>query len=393
MQPSRIEPSTLRTLPNFDDLSPDLRYQLLHRWQQRDWAITLMASVANLAMLATIAVPQLNAITEQAVAELWHGGTVTDQVGAGISTEIPADFVAPVQAGGTLAGYQVTSGYGPRDTSTLPAGASADHKGVDLGTPIGTKLYAPGNHRTKVRIHCWHDADGGGLVADIEPADVPALRFQALHLDDCRTGLINGSEPFATTGDSGIGAAHLDWRQRDRQSGQHQHPQQHYLLWALTGTAPQATLSDIDKLRNAVIDQESAEDPSIVNQDSGALGLGQVMPENLAPRDEQGREILQSGWDYEALGEDLTPDAFLADPNKQIAIINHHLSQLYDQQRQAGHGRDEAIRRTAAAWYSGDAGKVNDPTPQRWHGHSDKEYPSIEDYSEAVLQRVKELEK
>lgn len=372
-------------LPEFDDLSADLRYRLVRRWQRHDWAITALASCCSLVILATLAVPPLNKLVETKLRSLLAIGYIDNQV----SDSTPPEFAAPVEKGDMLAGYAVTSGYGPRDTSTLPAGASEDHKGVDLATSVGTPLYAPGNTGTNVKIHCWRDADGGGLVADIEPADTPTLRFQALHLADCSTGLITGGKPFATTGDSGIGNAHLDWRQRDRTSGEHHHPQQHYLLWALIGKDPTATLTDVDKLCSAIIAQESNSDPRAVNADSGALGLGQVMPENLAPVDEHGKEIPQQGWDYEALGEDLTPAEFLADTDKQIKVINYQLNKLYQQQKADGHSHDEAVRRTAAAWYSGDPDMVDDPTPQHWNGDPNKEYPSVEEYSDTVLKRVK----
>ena len=380
------------TLPDFEDLSPDLRYQLLRQWQRRDWGITSLASVMTLTMLAIMAVPPLNAFVEQTIVELLRRSTVQDQISDYSSAHWFPEFAMPIQKGDIMAGYRVTSGYGLRDTSNLPAGASADHRGVDLATPIGTKLYAPSNPDSKVKIHCWRDPDGGGLVADIESPDSPTLKLQALHLADCTTGMVAGGQVFATTGDSGIGAAHLDWRQRDRKTGSHRHPQKHFLLWALTGKPPVVALSEIDTLRTAIIGQESAGDPTIVNQDSGALGLGQVMPENLAPIDEYGREIPKSGWDYEALGEDLTPVEFLADTNKQVQVINYQLGKLHQQQLAAGYNKDETIKRTAAAWYSGDPDLANLRNPQYWEGDMSKEYPSVAGYSESVLQRFKELD-
>lgn len=379
-------------LPDFDDLSPDLRYQLVRRCQRRDWSIMSLASMVTLAMLAIVAVPALNALVEQALTGLLRGSTVQDRISDRWSDTLPPEFATPIQQGDIIASYRVTSGYGLRDTTTLPAGASSDHRGVDVATPTGTRLFAPGDANSKVKVHCWRDPNGGGLVADIESATFPALRFQALHLADCTTGMVAGGQVFAATGDSGIGAEHLDWRQRDRNTGSHQHPHKHFLLWALTGKPPIAALSEIDTLRTAIIGQESAGDPRIVNPDSGALGLGQVMPENLAPMDKHGREIPKSGWDYDALGRDLTPQEFLADTNKQIKVINYQLGKLHQQQLAAGYSKDEAIKRTAAAWYSGDPNLANHPTPQYWEGDSEKEYPSIAAYSEAVLQRVRKLD-
>ena len=380
------------TLPDFEALSPDLQYKLVRRWQCRDWAITTLASVTSAAMLTVMAVPPLNAIAEAAFYTVLYGGVLHSNHAGHESRSIIGDFASPIMEGEHIASYRVTSGYGLRDTSTLPSGASADHKGVDLATPVGIKLYAPGNADTKVKVQCWRDRDGGGLVADIETPDAPTLVFQALHLESCITGMIQGGRSFATTGDSGIGSAHLDWRQRNSHNKEHQHPQQQYLLWALTGTQPAATLSDIDVLRNAIIGQESAWESRIVNEDSGALGLGQVMPENLAPLDKDGREIPQAGWDYEALGEDLTSEAFLHSPDKQIKVINHQLASVNQQQIQDGFNKDQAIKRTAAVWYSGDADKVDDPTSQPWHGTdgSVTDYPSVKEHADAAPQPQKQ---
>lgn len=382
-------PSRPESIPSFASLSPDMQYRLMRQWQYRDWCITALSSSLSLAMLAIMTIPAVNAAAEGVIASLIKGAAVEDS----LPQETATDFSAPVVEGELVASYPVTSGYGMRDVTGLPEGASADHRGVDLATPTGTPLYAPAGDDEKVNINCWQDTAGGGLVADIKSAHGPTL--QALHLKDCTTGMIKGGEVFATTGNSGIGAEHLDWRQRDRDSNQHQHPQKHYLLWALTGQEPAAALSNIDILRNAIISQESNADSKIVNKDSGALGLGQVMPENLAPIGEDGEEIHQSGWDYEALGEDLTAEEFLADGDKQTRIINHQLYSLYQQQLNEGHSPDEAIKRTAAAWYSGNPDKANDPAPQPWKDSETGEvtdYPSVKDYSDQVLKRVKALD-
>ncbi|PZO48737.1 MAG: hypothetical protein DCF15_17650 [Phormidesmis priestleyi] len=222
----------------------------------------------------------------------------------------------------------------------------------------------------------------GGWVAEIEPDSFPDLRFQALNLSLglCRTGVHDAGSVIAKTGASGIGAPHLDWRQRDRATGKHQHPQKAYLLWALTGREPNANFTRIDILRNAIIAQESAGDAAVVNPNSGALGLGQVLPDNLAG---DGK-----GWDFEALGRDLSPSEFLADPDAQTKIINHQLSKIHDEQLAAGKSEDDAIRRTAATWYSGQADLADDTMPQTYGSGS---YPSIKDYSDEVLNRVHQM--
>lgn len=372
------------TAPSFDELSPDLRYKLLRRRAAKGGLLTGAAYLLAAGLLAPVAVPQLNAAADDAISQIFNLKQKVDTAAEFISP----DFASPVQKGEEIAGYAVTSGYGLRDTTNLPAGASADHKGVDLATPEGTKIKAPGKDGDRVTVRCWSDKNGGGLVAEIESESFPNSWFQALHLSDCRTGRFRTGSVIARTGASGIGAAHLDWRQRDRITDQHQHPQKNYLLWALTGREPNANFTRIDMLRNAIIGQESAGDAAIVNEDSGALGLGQVMPDNLVPKDADGNEIKNSGWDFEALGKDLTPEQFLADADAQNKIINHHLSKMLDAQIAAGYSEDDAIRRTAATWYSGDPNKADDTTPQHWEGDLSKAYPSIQDYSDDVLARM-----
>ena len=137
-------------------------------------------------------------------------------------------------------------------------------------------------------MRCWTDSNGGGNVAEIEAESFPAQKFQALHLESCKTGIWNAGDTIALTGNTGIGAPHLDWRQRDKATGNHQHPQKSFLLWALTGREPNANFTRIDILRNAIVTQESAGDAAIVNKDSEALGLAQIMPENLAGEGKDG---------------------------------------------------------------------------------------------------------
>lgn len=367
--------------PAFDELSPDLRYKLLQRRAAKGWLFNGVLYLATAVMLAPVAVPQLNAAADGAISQVRGLKQKADTAAEFISP----DFSAEVQKGESIAGHTVTSGYGFRDTANLPEGASADHKGVDLATEIGTPIMAIGAKGSKTKVRCWTDSNGGGNVAEMEPQSFPALKFQALHLSECKTGIYKAGETIARSGDTGIGAPHLDWRQRDKTTGKHQHPQKSYLLWALTGREPNANFTRIDILRNAIITQESAGDAAVVNRDSSALGLAQILPENL--------EGTGKGWDFEALGKDLTPDEFLADPDAQTRIINHQLSNIYETQLKDGHSADEAPRRTAAVWYSGNADLANDTKPQPWNGDPDKDYPSIKDYSDQVLNRVYELRK
>lgn len=137
-----------------------------------------------------------------------------------------------------------------------------------------------------------------------------------------------------------------------------------------------ATSDTIANIREAIIGKESAHDPSAVNPHSGALGYGQVMPENVAP------------WTEAALGEALTPDEFLADPDAQVKTIEYQLEQMYDRALETGVDPDTAVRKVASEWYSGRQDWYDDTTPQTYGAGS---YPSIDEYTQDVLNRFKDL--
>ncbi|MEO1401925.1 MAG: glycoside hydrolase family protein [Cyanobacteria bacterium J06635_1] len=217
--------------PKFEELSPDLRYRIALHHQRRDWSIAGLCGLLSASILMPVAIPALNTVVETA---LPIGRIVKEKFKPAIAPVLNQ----PVQKGENIAGYTVTSGYGWRDTTHLPAGASSNHRGVDLATPNGTPVYAIGDPGTQTKIDCWKDPNGGGLVAEITPESIPGLRFQALHLQNCKTGHYPAGHLIARTGESGLGAPHLDWRQRKQATGSHEHPQQGYLIWALTGHKP-----------------------------------------------------------------------------------------------------------------------------------------------------------
>jgi hypothetical protein len=125
---------------------------------------------------------------------------------------------------------------------------------------------------------------------------------------------------------------------------------------------------DLNRLRQAIIGKESGGNFSAVNPDSGAIGIGQVMPENVGP------------WTQRHYGRRLTPSQFKQNRQAQIAVVNGQLNEILQQQLRAGHSAATAIRRTASIWYSGQGDLYNDPKPQRG-------YPSIRAYTLDILRR------
>jgi hypothetical protein len=71
-----------------------------------------------------------------------------------------------------------------------------------------------------------------------------------------------------------------------------------------------------------------------------ALGKYQVMGNNVGP------------WTREALGHELTPEQFLADPKAQDAVFDHKFGQYAEKYGPTG---------AARAWFAGEGG-MNDPT-------------------------------
>lgn len=133
-------------------------------------------------------------------------------------------------------------------------------------------------------------------------------------------------------------------------------------------------------LRRAIIGQESNNNFKAVNPHSGALGYAQVMPDNLIGE--------KRGWDYEALGRDVSTDEFLNDPDLQLKIINHKMGNYLEGALKNTNGDEEkAVRRVASAWYSGQGDLYDNTNPQYYNGGA---YPSIRDYTLSVLDKFKQ---
>lgn len=137
------------------------------------------------------------------------------------------DWKKTPKVGETVAGYRVTSGYGPR-AKPCPQ-CSSYHPAIDVGTPVGTPLYAVADTTVK----CWQDANGGGLVGEYALPNQKIL--QLLHLSDCKSGQAKAGEQIAKSGNSGIGTgAHVDVRLKPRSVV----PPTELVEWTLTGKNP-----------------------------------------------------------------------------------------------------------------------------------------------------------
>jgi len=94
--------------------------------------------------------------------------------------------------------------------------------------------------------------------------------------------------------------------------------------------------NSFEAFKNAIGQQESSGNYGAVNKGSGAMGKYQIMPANIAGN--------KTGWDYQALGYDVTPAQFIASPQLQEKVASKFLQGYYTKYGPAG---------AAVAWYAG----------------------------------------
>lgn len=125
-----------------------------------------------------------------------------------------------------------------------------------------------------------------------------------------------------------------------------------------------------DRFKKSVITQESSGNYGAVNPRTGALGFAQIMPQNLTGWGKNsGRK--KHGWDFEALGYDISPQQFLSSPELQHKIIDFKLKQAFDKYGVVGASR---------WWYSNNPNSSDRrPMPNE---------PSPNEYAEKVLERM-----
>jgi hypothetical protein len=125
----------------------------------------------------------------------------------------------------------------------------------------------------------------------------------------------------------------------------------------------------LDALMSAVISQESNGDSQVQHPVSKAMGLGQVIPDNIP------------AWTKETFGQELTAEQFRSSPDAQMYVIRQKLLQYYRQAIAASGGDLHlAVRRVSAQWYSGQP-HLYESTNLVATG------PSIKDYTIQVLGR------
>jgi hypothetical protein len=163
------------------------------------------------------------------------------------TTPSPHD-TTPIAKGETIAGYRVTSAYGPRKAPCK--GCSSYHPGIDLATPQGTPIHAP----AEVEVTCKADPASGNY-AEFELA---GIKHQLLHLQKCTPGKAAPGEPIGATGNTGAGTGpHLDIRVK--QEGQRVLPSKQVIA-AILDPATAATSPTDEELARAIGRAEGTRD-------------------------------------------------------------------------------------------------------------------------------------
>ena len=237
--------------PRYADLSPDLQYQVWRNQQirsQLEWLLLVP-------FLLYLLVPNVNRWVDQYIG-VRRDVNVEDNRSAQ-PVEVDEDFKQTLKKGDVVAGIPVTSPFGDRSdrAHALPPGASLWHKGVDLGTFKGTPVHAIGQSS----VSCFWDGGGGGNVAEVLSSEASEYRFLILHLDSCTPGEYNDGEVFAYTGDTGIGAEHVDFRQQQLMDDIYIDPYKGFVEWFLTGANPMRSVNGTDVYDLLVEDMKASE--------------------------------------------------------------------------------------------------------------------------------------
>lgn len=120
----------------------------------------------------------------------------------------------------------------------------------------------------------------------------------------------------------------------------------------------------------AIGQKESSGNYGAVNRHSGALGKYQIMPGNFAGK---------GGWDYNALGYDVSANQFLKSPQIQEAVARYQLQKYYDKYGPAG---------ASIAWYAGPGAANKYVNTGRVSNFAQGIYPSIAAYMRAIVGRL-----
>lgn len=131
----------------------------------------------------------------------------------------------------------------------------------------------------------------------------------------------------------------------------------------------------VDAFRNALFGQESSFDPTAVNEDTRASGLGQILQKNIEP------------WSREVLGYKVSLREYMRSPELQVKIVNGKLAQYFRRQAQLGYTGETLVRRVAAIWYGGPRAVEQWNNPG-YHDNYPGE-PNMQEYTKSIAERYR----
>jgi muramidase (phage lysozyme) len=175
--------------------------QVKHSWTQG-----AIASTVSIYLPVAVVVKQDSTSTQ--------GGAVsgTAAIGSPDFDKWDAKWKKAAAKGDVIAGYPVTSGFGPRNTG-IP-GASTYHRGIDIGCGSNTKLYAICKSGESIDVtYLPNQGSAGNMVR----FDYGGYTFEYLHLTSGGSGKYNAGQVIAYSGSTGVGsAAHLHFQMRKK---------------------------------------------------------------------------------------------------------------------------------------------------------------------------------
>lgn len=143
-------------------------------------------------------------------------GGAASSAPVGDAKSVGGGFVSPVD------NYKITSRFGPRKAPT--AGASTNHKGIDLAAPLNTPIRAAKAGRVTVSKD---EATGYGKWIEIQHADGTKTRYAHLNARDVQVGAqVQAGQVIGKMGSTGTSTgSHLHFEVLDK-SGRQVNPEQ-----------------------------------------------------------------------------------------------------------------------------------------------------------------------